>query len=1098
METASPFNNLDPKKYVKRRYSPLFVTVVEDDVDSLCQFCGLTFNQYFAAVANQCDPTVRVIDASAVQQEHQEIYFAHVSNDTTIYSQSFIFQEYEDKDATIPQLSPKPGRFPNAFHYPSPLSMKPPWYMTMVENLLQSMQFSDFDFCDLPACIVYVTLSCSNNPTKKIEEVRKSINFPEWMQEFVNEIPIVRIVVYDGLLVSKPPADCNAPRGAFSQVIPLCFRTRRHGSPGEIDPVTLRNLFKYDEKLMEHPQFCGFLSDSDLDNCKQVIKSIYQVAVSNIEQTLRTHQYEIENSKQLSNRVKGWFSKKAPDRLTDFKQVPWRKVIVLKVAALELLLGRYESARKNYKLFNSSIHDGRFQELRVFSLYMAAMASVMLPDGTRMFREVMDDVMSNIQAARSIRFLIMAPAIAIEFFDYLMRPEISLYMCRMAITKINILWTGNQTIKSLFLGMFFERLAGLMKDQRHSMLQTSRAANFYKQANQVPHALRCYIWLARTLPRESWVLLYQDVWLEKAAALCQLQQWQRALNDCKNLLALPDLDLRLHERVISQFWTPFNDSTLDKSLLHTNINSLLEVKSLTMTDKTHPSYWGLPEEEFEHLIKDFDEYVRHTMSRTTSVSFDSWYDEEDKYRKANTIRTVAVGTQIILTIALYNRYKFSVHLDRAILNAKYEGTSINEKHFEMETVVRKDIAGFTRKTTSVNFKFVPLSEGKYIVDSFTKNYWGYVDTVVDCGPLEFNAIKDLPTLKMEIYDFPEEAIESQCYEFSINVTNIGNALVHDFLILFDNKGTITGDYKITNLESVSFITIHHELNPMESHLVDLVLWVKSAANTTYHFCAASNGLRCAFDMKKLKIIPSSKFESTFCKKADDTDNMIFHCNFTSLIDGLEIIGAIDHNSRYLKLIGLDEENRKLNKDESVSFAGYSSDSTGETAESWRSQMINNQSLAIIYQLPDHGLYAQTTLPLTTKRNTYRFKLEVANQITIPTDSKVSCRISLLDRPNDAPLIIEPHPFVFINHVHEILDEKKKQVTEDVSSKIKGCRWFGVTRKVLNKENNFSAELFFDPKISGVYNIPSVKVSNSFKFDRPSLIPLSQNVRIIPK
>lgn len=1139
MNTALPFHYLEPKKYVTRRYSPLFITVVENDVESLFQYCGLTFTDFFAAVAAQENPPIRVMNMSSVQQEPQDSFFGRVSNDTTMYSQSFVFSEYEEKDITVPELAPVPGRFPSSFHFPSPLSMKPPWYTSMIENLLQSMQFSDFNFCDLPACIVYVTLSGTSLPVKRIDDVRKSIPFPSWMLEFVTDIPIVRIVVYDGLLVSKPPNDASAPRGAFAQLIGLCFRSRRVGTPGGIDPVDLRNLFRFDEQLFSHPQFCGFLSNSDLDKCRQVIKTIYQIATSFIDQSLKTYLLQIENSKKLNNRVKGWFSNKAPDRVTQHLQVPWRKILYLLVASFQMLMGRYELARKNYLSFNTSIHDGRFPELRIFSVFQAAMASVMIPDGMKQFKENLDDVIVNIQQARSVRFLLMVPLLGIEFnysestspsspnINTTFRASEALRLCDIGIRKGTALWTGNMPMKSLFLAFFRERYAGLLRKERLSLLQTSRAADLYRLADQTAHSLRCYIWLFRSLPKESWVLLYQEVWLQKAIALCQLSQWSRALMACKDLLSLPDLDRRLHERVISQFWAPFNDSTLDKKNLHIQINSLLEVRSLTMTDKTHPSYWGLPEEEFSTMIKEFDQYVRQKISRTTSVSFDSWYDEDDEnmhYNKSKAVRTVAVGTQLILTIELYNRYKFSVHLDRAILNASYEGKSTDEKHFEMDEIKAKDIKGFTRDTTKLNFKFIPLSEGQYTVDSFTKNYWGYVNTVVDCGPLVFNAVKDMAMLKMEIDDFPEEVYTSQCYEFYINVTNVGNTVVDNFLIIYDHPNTIVSDNRITKIGDVSFITVHKELTPMASTTVELILWIENPGETVYHFCIASNGLRCGFDKKPLKASPTAKVESSILKKGNDSDGMIFQCSITSLIDNLSIIGVIDNENRFLKLIGLQKEGESektvLNKNENISIVGFTKewDTECDTAEQWRSKLMGEKPLAILYEIEGESFYAQETLKLGTIHCQYRLTLDMPAEVKIEKDGqfeKVTCTITCLDSPtNNKPLFVEPLPFKFIDVTEiknaEIGKENSQKLTpqntqvkrspseklSDLPKNIIGCKWFGQTRKQLNAENGYKADFEFIAVKSGVYKITAINVSTNADFSNPTRISYSQYFHVI--
>jgi hypothetical protein len=75
----------------------------------------------------------------------------------------------------------------------------------MTTRLLASLQFSDFDFTDLPACVVYA--SATGCPSKRADEVRRYLSWPQWMHEFVLDIPIVKVVVYDGLILSRPPPD---------------------------------------------------------------------------------------------------------------------------------------------------------------------------------------------------------------------------------------------------------------------------------------------------------------------------------------------------------------------------------------------------------------------------------------------------------------------------------------------------------------------------------------------------------------------------------------------------------------------------------------------------------------------------------------------------------------------------------------------------------------------------------------------------------------------------------------------------------------------------------------------------------------------------
>jgi hypothetical protein len=276
MLTSSPFRCLEPKFYIRQRYSPLYVTYVEEDVEKLFKLCGLTFTDFFAAIASRETEPVRIIPHQSVVQEFQDVFFGNLTTDVTLCAQSFVFGEFEESGTTVPQLSPIPSRFPSSLQYPTPESMNPIWYQLMAERLLGSLQFTDFDFCDLPVCVIYATLTGCD--AKRADEIRAALDFPAWMREFLLDIPIVCVVVYDGLLVSKPPPDCTAPRGAFDCLLGLCFRTRRMGTAGGISAQKLEQLFRFDGDLRAAESFCAFLSDADIAAAKVLLKGLRVVA----------------------------------------------------------------------------------------------------------------------------------------------------------------------------------------------------------------------------------------------------------------------------------------------------------------------------------------------------------------------------------------------------------------------------------------------------------------------------------------------------------------------------------------------------------------------------------------------------------------------------------------------------------------------------------------------------------------------------------------------------------------------------------------------------------------------------------------------------
>ena len=163
------------------------------------------------------------------------------------------------------------------------------------------------------------------------------------------------------------------------------------------------------------------------------------------------------------------------------------------------------------------------------------------------FRESIIEIMRDINYANSLRFLMMVPLLSVEFHASVNEKGDAYTLMKHAIMKITLFWNGNIPMKSLFLALFNERMAGLCSDRKKSLFLTSRAAYLYKIAGQLPHAIRCYIWLQRGLPNQSWQLLSQTAWYQKASLLCSLTQYDRGFNDWKELLALPNLSESLQE-----------------------------------------------------------------------------------------------------------------------------------------------------------------------------------------------------------------------------------------------------------------------------------------------------------------------------------------------------------------------------------------------------------------------------------------------------------------------------------------------------------------------------------------------------------------------
>jgi tetratricopeptide (TPR) repeat protein len=1082
MQTASPFRALHPKAFIPRRYAPLLVTCVEDQVERLFRLCGLTFTDYFAALASTEPDALRFLPHGAVEQEPQEAFFGKVLNDVVLCSQSFVFPEYEDSDATNPQLSPFPERFPSLLRYPSDESRRPPWFAYAAERLLGSLQFSDFDFCDLPICVVYASLA--GCPVRTADGVRQALEWPPWMREFVPDVPIVHVVLYDGLIVSQPPTECAGPRGSFDALYGLCFRTRRLDSPGALDPAAVRALFQYDAQLSGAPNFCGFLSQADIDAARHVLRQVAALARTRVAQLLRQYDQEIENAKLLSSRMKGLFGKKAPEKVSEHLGIPWRKLVHLRIAGIHMATHQYELARRSYKSFVGSFHEGQFAELRIAAQFMMGVAAVPTA-GLGPFKEAVVEVLKTISQARSIRFLLMVPVLACEFHAAIGELPEAASVCSKAISRVNQLWSGNLEMKAVMLALLYERLAGLTQHPQRSALATARAALYYRQANQDPHALRCFIWLLRVLPTKSWVLLYQRVRLEKAIILCALKQWHRALIECKELLALPDLDWSLHERVISQFWSPYNDSLLPKDQLVVRVNSLLEVRSLTLTDKTAAQYWGFAKEEFATMIKEFDEWLRqqHTMKR--DVSIDAWLDDEESVTRA--IKTVGVGSEVLLTIGLCNRYYFSVHLDRAILRAEFTGEPCDGPTYRIDEVLNKGIPGSSTAVTPMQFKFMPLAAGRFVVNAFAKNYWGYVDTEIACGPLAFNAVTAYPQIRMEIVGFPETAFSGQCARLIVRLTNTGDSPMRGFALAIDHPDAFSCESGNAILCEGIFIVERRELIEVEQSVdVSLILRSGDPGIEHFHFFVSVSGLRCAFAVKKLVITKVAEFGTQCIAKYNDTSNNAYYCTVQSTVDRLEVIGVINRRNRVLKSMALPRD-AVLSVGQQLSFVVLTADETAEEVEPWRSLLLAKGEIALLFRIEGVELPLQQNLVVDDRAPLYSLSLSIPRRSEVKLGTKLSCTVRLEGtRANDFELYVEPLPFMFCD-----INSNNR------SESYVGCRWTGITRHKISSESDFKAQFVFTAYGGGIFSLCGFKVCQDQSFTNPAQLWLSQNIQIVP-
>ncbi|EAY19088.1 hypothetical protein TVAG_189790 [Trichomonas vaginalis G3] len=1069
METAEPFRNFSPKEFLKNRFSPLVVTFVDPDADKIIKNAGFSFVDLTAAIGAQLPNPIRIVPAERVMTWRQEDFLAKVVQDTTAYGKCFTEKEFEDKDEVKLEFSPDYGVLKNKIYFPSFESAFPPWYKRMLFNLCASIRYSEFEFYDLPQTILYVI--SPGLAAMSAEELRRLISFPEWMKEFLTTIPIVKVVVYDTLISREIPKELTSGRGSFEEVIGFPFRTRTNKSPDGPDMITARNLFRYDGHILNDPRFCNNLTDTDFANAKSAVQKIYENVERYIKRTISARMFEIEENNKFSNSVKNFFKSKnaAPERVTRVLQIPWKKIIYSQLAALFFITGKYADAQKNYDLFIKNLDN--LPVLRANAHFMIALSHLVLPlQGTQHFKRDISELLHYIGSTNNLRLILYFPLICTEIHAALGEEELALTLIKKSYDIIRKLWQGTSPNKILVLALIHERYAGLTRNDHKSWSLTSNALALYKQCNQFGHALRCAIWLMKVLPKESWPLMYQTVWLDKTVSLFNLGQGARSLGECKELLSLRNLQPWLHEKTISQFFAPYNDPSMSKSILNIHINPLVEVKKLRMIDPSTPEFFGFDTTTFDDLEKDVDDWHMVRIDRSYTKSIDNW----DMAVPTKSKKMIGIGQQVYFVITLYNRYKFTVHLDHSVLVPEYQGDA-TENIFDIDEVNNKDIRAYN--SSDIKYGFTPHAEGSFKIAKFSKNYWGYVETEIECGPITFNVIHDYPTVNLTIEDLPENVIAWQCIKFNACVENKGKTLIKYFSIAFDHPHSITYEGGTDQIGESSVITINQEIEPGQTCRVPLIFRATKLNLNEFHFIVSIMNHKCAFALAKVNVSPAAKIEATAFKRQNDSGGHAIQMTITPLIDGFKLYGFMSKNGKLVKTLAINKEQLKANVPESV--VCFPADELDEEVEKWRVEMMGNSPLAVLFKIgeTENCLLAQKNINFNYIKKPFRFILDCHSHMERKKGEIMKVFVRAENLENE--VMISPLPIVYVC---------RDRVGPTP------CRFVGVTKVVLSKENNYSAEFSCVAFKSGIYRIPGISFSGINNHDSGT-VTIQQDFRV---
>jgi len=998
METASYFPDYLPQNFIKRRYSPLVAVFVDPEADRMLTPCGFSFVDIVSALGISQNSPIRFAPVDRIKGTGQDVLLQQIMSDVTTYSQSFILPEYEIEEIVDQALSPIPYMLKKYLRYPSPDSTSPPWYRTLVQRVVSSQAFLEFDFFDLPQCLLYVTAAESSFLSPN--EIRSALPFPDWMKEFLLSIPVVRVIVYDTLVKSEMPKEINGPRGGFHRLMPFPFRTRRMNQGGGIEIGKLQNLFRYDLSIVNNPNLGQFISEQDILNVNKFISTLQnEVVLPSIDILIKSLVVEAENYNKLTSSIKSWFNKgSVPEPVTAVLGIPRKKIVYSFIGGLYLITGQYSESQKAYKSFVSLIEGSNCHYQRLSSMFVSSILNCVIPNNTNLVETGIAAILSEIHLPNSVQFLLYVPLLMIEFHSAMGEITAAQKLCKATLSKISKLWNGSQINKQIVSSVLMERLAGLTIDSRRSALLTSYAMYSYKDCNQLAHALRCAIWLQKTLPRSNWVLLYQTAWFEKAKLFYELTQGYRSLLAYKELLSLPDLDTKLHESVITQLWAPYNDPQLQKYGKTFRISSLLEIKTTKLIDKSNPEYWNHKVSNFDSLNQCYDKFHAFEMDRSINKTFDiAWMNESNKLSKST---KVGKGCKVYISLVLYNRYIFVIHLEHAQLFAECS----NGLTYPIKPVKNIDIPGFPIRQKEIIFEFSPEEAGDYIIKKFEKNYWGCIQTEVEIDPIQFTCIEQYSDVKLSIEGLPDRAPQYQCFFFDAILSNVGNIPSKKNRIVFDNCDSIVYNGDQTSIENGSIITLNETIEPGSKIRLPLIYRATKPEKETLSFILLSEGIKCGFNSSIVSVDPSAVIETVIKKRCDDSNGELLYCTLAPQTNGVSFVGIIDQNGNKLQNFAPQSVLSIQTKNSILAFTGTS---IGVIEDKWRIKLMSGAPYAILYSI-NQGLYAQKNLKVI-HHDGIHLNVAIPPIIQVLPNEIISFDV-LIEGSDSPPLFIEPFPF----------------------------------------------------------------------------------------
>ena len=1078
--------------FVKKRYAPILATFVETSVDSFANLCGFNFVDILASVGSLLPKPLRIYPFELIRQHNIEEFVDSVFNEiseignlfiTEKYEKSFDIDEKQRNKLTFPNLMPKHFTFSNFD------KKKPPWYKVFTFRLFESLFFCDFEFSDLPIALLYVTsVESEKKMPQEIREVFQAM-CPTWMKEFVKDIPVLCILVNNRLKNAElfSMKHENNEYSDFKFVVGVNYL-----SGGEkIEQKVLKDLFGWDKDIMQSPILGNNFSKDDIHNVESALTAIYNSFV--LPEVIKLQKFYEEESDRLnkfSKAIQSWLFKKEPEEVTQYMNFPIKRISYLRHAAYCMMTQNVSLAQRSYRYFLQYFGQEEIPTVKKRAEINNIISELAEPDG---YRKFIDDAMQYIENEplnpEILRTQLILPILGMEFADQHKEMDTVLKFCIYSIQYVNQLYHSYPTIKGLFKAILFERLAIIETRKRHQIAYRTLAAYSYRQCDQKGHTIRCFLWLLKKLPKKVWSRLWQTIDLEKALIISEMGQNQRAVSAYAKLLSVNNLSDDLQRLLLLQFLTTFKDKDIDFNSLSLELRPLLFVKKVKIYNHSLPEFYGYKKSDFQKMMDHYDRWFSANISRSSSVSFeDIWETSNSEISYEDERFIVAVDSELLVEILLYNCHAFTVHMNSASLGIKYEGqeTSAQNQNSEnnasyaitSKALENIDINGSTSSNFKLIFHIIPRLQGKYSIGSFNSNYWGYINSSVEFEPHTFAARREYPRISLTIEDLPQKVVSNQCISFALCIENKSSTSL-EYRILCD-PFLIYDESETEIFKHVQIISPEEPLQEMDITLKQFILHVPNKNSIDLHFIVDVHGIKVGYIKVPIEIEQNTSIEIQPLHRTNETRIQMLKCLLKSTRP-IKFISVIDNNGTNLKSICNNDQTQNL----IIVDLNASGNSREIIDEEWRIRLLKNNEIGFLYQTEGDEYNAQFNVDISsfintnndlnteisksrlleksfintiTQRDTDHMEIHKVNNEKLNFKLRIDgdkCIVSLIEYEG-SKLYIEPLPI---------------KMCMFIENNINCCSWVGKKRQLIGKDT--------DAVFQFVVNRPGIAKINGF-------------------